>query len=108
MPWRWAPTGRPFRLRSGETAIFPGLRPGLSQVAALRQANVSRRPVLARLQSGRMFPLASEIFVPIPGTGARVNLMAVILAVGVLVLLALLLVAILAMLAGSRRRDARH
>jgi hypothetical protein len=56
---------------------------------------------------GVMFPLVAEIFVPIPGTGARVNLMAVILAVGVLALLVMLFVAVLAMVTGSRRRDER-
>jgi len=57
---------------------------------------------------GTMFPLVAEIFVRIPGTGASVNLLAVMLAAVVLVLLALLFVAVLVMVvARSRREDER-
>jgi hypothetical protein len=52
-----------------------------------------------------MLPFTAEIFVPIPGTGARVNLVAVILAVCALLLLALVFAAVLAMTVASRRRD---
>ena len=52
------------------------------------------------------FPtVPAEIFVPVPGTGARVNLQFVIAVVGMLAFLALLFVAVVVMVASSRRRD---
>jgi|GEM_PF-6956505 hypothetical protein len=52
-----------------------------------------------------MSPLVAEIFVPIPGTGARVNLVGVILAASALVLLALVFAAVVAMVVANCRRD---
>lgn len=52
-----------------------------------------------------MSPLMAEIFVPIPGTGARVNLMGVIFAASALLLLALVFVAVTTIVAASSRKD---